>query len=49
MKSKKNVIYAKDGFLMIKIKKKFSNYTKKSDITVITLEHLEKPLIAFTI
>ena len=49
MKSKRYVIYAKNSFVMIKIKKKNLNCTKKLEIIVITLENLEQQLIVFAI
>ena len=41
MKSKKNVTYAKNGFVMIKMKKRNLNYTKKLEIIVIIQRNLE--------
>ena len=49
MKSKRYVISAKNSFVMIKIKKKNLNCTKKLEIIVITLENLEQQLIVFAI
>ena len=49
MKSKRYVIYAKNSFVMIKIKKKNLNGTKKLEIIVITLENLEQQLTVFAI
>ena len=47
MKSKKYVIYAKKSFVLMKMRKMNLNYTKKSQIIVITLENLEELLIVF--
>ena len=49
MRDKKHVAYAKGDFVMIKINKKNVNYTKKSEIIVITPENLEELLIVFAI
>ena len=49
MKSKRYVIYAKNSFVMIKIKKKNLNGIKKLEIIVITLENLEQQLTVFAI
>ena len=49
MKSKRYVIYAKNSFVMIKIKKKNLNSIKKLEIIVITLENLEQQLTVFAI
>ena len=49
MKNKKNATYAKKSFVLIKIRKMNLNYTKKLDITVITLENSEELLIIFVI
>ena len=49
MESKKYVIYAKKSFVMIKMKKKNLNFTKKLEIIVITLENLEEQFIVFAI
>ena len=49
MKCKRYVIYAKNSFVMIKIKKKNLNGTKKLEIIVITLENLEQQLTVFAI
>ena len=49
MKVKKYVIYAKDGFVMIKVKTKNLNCTRKSEIIDITLGSLEEMLIIFSI
>ena len=45
----KNVTYVKKGFVMIKMKKRNLNYTKKLEIIVIIQENLEEVLIAFVI
>ena len=45
MKNKKYATYVKKSFVMIKMEKKNLNYTKKLEITVITLENLEEQLI----
>ena len=45
----KNVTYVKKGFVMIKMKKRNLNYTKKLEIIVIIQENLEELLIAFVI
>ena len=42
--SKKPVIYAKKKLVLMTMIK----YTKKSEITVITLENIEAPLVLFT-
>ena len=49
MKSKKYVTYAKNSFVMIKIKKANLNDRKKSEIIAITLENLEELLIVFAV
>ena len=49
MKNKKYVIYAKKGFVMIKIKKINLSCIKKLEIIVITQKNLEELLIAFVI
>ena len=49
MKSKKNVTYVKRSFVMIKMKKRNLNYTKKLEMIVIIQENLEELLIAFII
>ena len=49
MKSKKNDTYVKKSFVMIKMKKRNLNYTKKLEIIVIIQENLEELLIAFVI
>ena len=49
MKNKKYATYVKKSFVMIKMKKKNLNYTKKSEISVIALENLEEQLIIFAI
>ena len=49
MKSKKNATCGKKNFVMLKLKKKKLNYTKKLEIIVITLENLEEQLIVFKI
>ena len=41
MKIKKNVTYVKKGFVMIKMKKRNLNYTKKLEIIVIIQRNLE--------
>ena len=46
MKVKKYVVYAKEGFVMIKIRNNLK-YTKKLEIIVITQEDLEELLIRF--
>ena len=46
---KENKFYEEQSFVMMKIKKKNLNYTKKSEIIVITWEHLEEQLIVFAI
>ena len=45
----KNVTYVKKGFVMIKMKKRNLNYTKKLEIIVIIQGNLEEVLIAFVI
>ena len=45
MKNKKNAMYAKKSFVMMKMKKINLKYTKKSEIFVITPENLEELLI----
>ena len=49
MKSKKNVTYVKKGFVMIKMKQRNLNYTKKLEIIVIIQGNLEELLIPFAI
>ena len=49
MKSKKTATYVKKSFVMMKMIKIDSNYTKKSEIIAITEENLEELLIAFAI
>ena len=49
MKNKKYATYAKKSFVMIKMKKRNLNYTKKLEITVITLGNLEEQLIVSAI
>ena len=49
MKSKKNVVYAKKSFVVIKMREINLNYTKKLQITAITLENLEELLIVFIV
>ena len=49
MKSKKTATYVKKSFVMMKMIKIDSNYTKKSEIIAITQENLEELLIAFAI
>ena len=44
-----NVTYVKKSFVMIKMKKTNSKYTKKLEIIVITQEGLEEQLITFAI
>ena len=44
-----NVTYVKKSFVMIKMKKTNSKYTKKLEIIVITKEGLEEQLITFAI
>ena len=46
MKVKKYVVYAKESFVMIKIRNNLK-YTKKLEIIVITQEDLEELLIRF--
>ena len=41
---KSQKVYAKEGFVMMKIRKKNLSCTKKSEIIVITLENLEELL-----
>ena len=45
----KNATCGKKNFVMLKMKKKKLNYTKKLEIIVITLENLEEQLIVFKI
>ena len=40
---------SKEGFVMIKIRKRNLNFIIESEIIVITLEHLEELLITFAI
>ena len=47
--SKKNATYVKKSFVMIKMKKRNLNYTKKLGIIVINWEILEELLIAYII
>ena len=47
MKSKKNATYVKKSFVMIKMKKRNLNYTKKLEIIVIIQENLDELLIVF--
>ena len=49
MKCKKNVTYVKKSFVMLKIKKRNLDYTKKLEIIVIIQENKEELLIAFVI
>ena len=49
MKSKKNVVYAKKSFVVIKMREINLNYTKKLQITAVTLETLEELLIVFIV
>ena len=49
IKDKKYVTYAKKSFVMLKIRKANLDYTKKSEIIVITPENLEELLIIFAI
>ena len=49
MKSKKNVVYAKKSFVVIKMREINLNYTKKLQITAVTLENLEELLIVFIV
>ena len=49
MKSKNNATYAKKSFVIIKIKKKNLNYSKKLEIILITQENLEEQLTVFAI
>ena len=49
MKSKKNVVYAKKSFVVIKMRETNLNYTKKLQITAVTLENLEELLIVFIV
>ena len=49
MKDKKYVTYAKEVFVMIKIKIANMIFIIKSEITVTTLENLEEVLIIFAI
>ena len=49
MKSKKKFPFVKKGFVMMKMKKRNLNYTKKLEIIVIIQENLEELLIAFLI
>ena len=49
MKSKNNATYAKKSFVIIKIKKKNLNCSKKLEIILITQENLEEQLIVFAI
>ena len=49
MKGEKFVTYAKKSFVLTKMGKINLNYTKKSEIIVITLENLEELLIEFAI
>ena len=44
-----NVAYVKKSFVLIKMKKRNLNYTKKLEIIVIIQENLEELLIAFVI
>ena len=49
MKNKKNARYVKKSFVMIKMKKRILNYTKKIEIIVIIQENLDELLIVFAI
>ena len=49
MKSKKNAIYVKKSFFMIKMKKRNLKYAKKLEMIVIIQENLDELLIAFVI
>ena len=49
MKNKKYVTYAKESFVMIKIRKANMTFIIKSEIIVITQENLEELLIIFAI
>ena len=49
MKSKKFVTYVEKNFVLIKMIKMHLNYTIKSEIIVITQEHLEELLIVLAI
>ena len=49
MKNKKYVTYAKESFIMIKIRKANMTFIIKSEIIVITQENLEELLIIFAI
>ena len=49
MKSRKNVTYVKKGFVMIKMKQRNLNYTKKLEIIFIIQGNLEELLIPFAI
>ena len=49
IKDKKYAAYAKKSFVMIKIRKANLDYTKKSEITVITPGNLEELLIIIVI
>ena len=47
MNDKKYVTYARDGFVIVKIKKANLNFIIKSEIIVITPENLEELLLIF--
>ena len=49
IKDKKHVTYAKESFVMLKIRKANLNYSKKAEIIVITPENLEELLIVFAV
>ena len=49
VKAKKYVLFAKEGFLMIKIKKSNFNVIIKSEIIVTTEDNLEELLIVLAI
>ena len=49
MSNKNNATYVRKNFVMIKIKKRSLNYTKKLEIIVIIQENLEELVIAFAI
>ena len=46
---KENKFYEEQSSVIMEIKKKNLDYTKKSEIIVITWEHLEEQLIVFAI
>ena len=49
MKDKKHVTYAKESFVMIKIRKENMPFIINSEIIATTLENLEELLIKFAI